>query len=42
MSDSEPEMSVFADLEEKDREEIEQTPSDLEKQIRSIEDVYES
>jgi len=42
MSDSEPEMSVFADLEEKDREEIEQTASDLEKQIRSIEDEYES
>ena len=42
MSDSEPEKSIFADLEEKDREEIEQTASDLEKQIRSIEDEYES
>ena len=42
MSDSEPEKSIFADLEEKDREEIEQTAGDLEKQIRSIEDEYES
>ena len=42
MSDYEPETSIFADLEETDREEIEQTASDLEKQIRSIEDEYES
>jgi len=42
MSDSEPEQGIFADLEEIDRKEIEQTASDLEKQIRSIEEEHSS
>ena len=42
MSDSEPDNGIFSDLEEIDRKELEQTASDLEKQIRSIDEEHKS
>ena len=42
MSDSELEMSLFSDLEDLDRKEIEQNANDLERQVRTIEDEHKS
>ena len=42
MNDSELEMSLFSDLENLDRQEIEQNANDLERQIRTIDDEYKS
>ena len=42
MNDSELEMSLFSDLEDLDRKEIEQNVNDLERQVRTIEDEHKS
>ena len=42
MNESELEMSLFSDLEDLDRKEIEQNANDLERQVRTIEDEHKS
>jgi len=42
MNDSESDIGLFSDLEEIDRKEIEQTVSDLERHVRTIEEEHES
>lgn len=42
MNESELEMSLFSDLEDLDRKEIEQNVNDLERQVRTIEDEHKS
>ena len=42
MNDSDIEMSLFSDLEDLDRKEIEQNANDLERQVRTIEDEHKS
>lgn len=42
MNKSELEMSLFSDLEDLDRKEIEQNANDLERQVRTIEDEHKS
>ena len=42
LNESELEMSLFSDLEDLDRKEIEQNANDLERQVRTIEDEHKS